>query len=59
MFVIIGSTTADLLVTSEQAFGPTGADGFLWWHLDDDAWVRSDVVEAKGGCAGVPVVESP
>ncbi|MEW5961115.1 MAG: carbohydrate kinase family protein [Chloroflexota bacterium] len=28
MFVIIGSTTADLLVMSEQAFDQSGADGF-------------------------------
>lgn len=35
----------------------TGADGFVWWQLDDESWVRNDVVNAQGDCKSVPVVE--
>jgi hypothetical protein len=28
----------------------TDADGFIWWQLDNDLWVRSDVVEETGRC---------
>jgi hypothetical protein len=27
-----------------------GGDGFTWWQLADESWVRSDVVEEIGAC---------
>ncbi|MBN2305592.1 MAG: SH3 domain-containing protein [Anaerolineae bacterium] len=33
-----------------------GADGFVWWRLETGAWVRSDLVTARGACADVPTV---
>ena len=27
-----------------------GTDGFLWWQLEDESWVRDDVVNAQGDC---------
>ena len=30
-----------------------GEDGYLWWKLDEQRWVRSDVVRANEGCAGL------
>lgn len=37
----------------------TGGDGFIWWHLADDAWVRSDLVAADTGCDQLPVSQIP
>jgi len=34
-----------------------GADGKSWWQLDDESWVRADLVNAVGDCAGVPIVK--
>jgi hypothetical protein len=34
-----------------------GTDGFTWWQLDSEAWVRSDLVQEAGRCEEVPVVE--
>ncbi|MBI5961661.1 MAG: SH3 domain-containing protein [Chloroflexi bacterium] len=31
-----------------------GADGLVWLHLIQDAWVRSDVVTTSGRCEGMP-----
>lgn len=31
-------------------------DGYLWWHLKEGAWVRSDVVQAAGACNLVPPI---
>ena len=36
----------------------TGADGFVWWYLADDAWVRSDLVTTYGNCEAIPQAES-
>lgn len=33
-----------------------GADGFVWWQLSRERWVRSDVVEASGNCDAVVVI---
>lgn len=30
-----------------------GADGFIWWQLEDEAWVREDVVNEAGDCFSV------
>jgi hypothetical protein len=35
-----------------------GSDGFTWWQLDSEAWVRSDLVEEAGHCEEVPVIAS-
>jgi hypothetical protein len=33
-----------------------GDDGFVWWKLESDTWVRSDIVTAGGQCDNVPEV---
>ncbi len=35
-----------------------GSDGKNWWQLDDETWVREDLVTAVGDCANVPIVKS-
>jgi hypothetical protein len=38
-----------------EAVGQNQAsDGFTWWKLEDDSWVRDDVVNAQGDCANIP-----
>ena len=42
-----------------RVVGQTRAsDGFVWWLLDDDTWVRSDVVSESGNCEAVRFVPS-
>ncbi|GAB4510074.1 MAG: hypothetical protein OHK0046_06210 [Anaerolineae bacterium] len=42
-----------------QAIGRSqGEDGFIWYQLDNENWVREDVISASGDCAGVPAVET-
>lgn|GEM_PF-3614486 len=36
-----------------------GTDGFTWWRLGEDFWVRSDLVDEIGDCASVPVLPAP
>ncbi len=48
--------TLDAGQTATVSGQATGADGFVWWTLGPDQWVRSDVVETLGDCAAVPVV---
>lgn len=51
--------TAGQLPAGEEAtvIGQNQAsDGKTWWQLDDESWVREDVVTAIGDCAGVPSV---
>lgn len=33
-----------------------GMDGFVWWQLENEAWLNSDVVEEAGRCMDVPQV---
>ncbi|MEO1286620.1 MAG: hypothetical protein AAFV93_02540 [Chloroflexota bacterium] len=33
-----------------------GDDGFTWWQLADESWVRDDVVITAGFCRALPVV---
>ena len=41
-----------------QAIAQTvGADGFIWWQLDDETWVRDDIVSVEGDCANIPQAE--
>jgi hypothetical protein len=35
-----------------------GSDGLTWWQLDDETWVREDVVTEVGDCTSIPVVEA-
>lgn len=40
---------------SVQVMGQaTGSNGYTWWLLADDSWVREDVVNEIGSCATVP-----
>lgn len=53
-FDVVGTLEAgQSAVVTGQA---TGADSFVWWYLDRDAWARSDVVATSGDCAAVPVI---
>ncbi len=46
--------------TTLEAIGQTiGTDGFTWWLLEDDTWVREDVVNADGFCRVLPTIDSP
>jgi hypothetical protein len=54
-FAIAGSFRRGMML---HAIGQTtGADGFTWWELEDNSWVRDDVVNAVGDCASVPESE--
>ena len=34
----------------------TGSAGFVWWQLEDETWVREDVVSVQGDCVTIPQV---
>lgn len=59
------ATTYDLvrtlnIGTDADAVGQApGADGFTWWRLDDESWVREDLVREEGECSSLPVVAAP
>jgi predicted lipoprotein with Yx(FWY)xxD motif len=46
-----------------QSFGASGqargADGFVWYQLENGAWARSDIVTAEGECGSLPTVAAP
>jgi hypothetical protein len=46
-------TAGTIMEVTGQA---TGDDGFVWWQLEDDSWVRDDIVNVSGDCAEIPVV---
>lgn len=35
-----------------------GSDGLTWWQLDDETWVREDVVTEVGDCTSIPAVSA-
>lgn len=43
-----------ILLATGQA---ESSDGFTWWQLEDDTWVRDDVVNASGDCANIPGID--
>lgn len=48
---------ADILPPRRLAFvidQKLDADNFIWWQLDNELWVRSDVVEETGRCFNQP-----
>ncbi len=57
------STTASVVGTLQAGRGAyidaqrTDSAGFVWWHLLENAWVRSDVVTSAGLCAELPISE--
>lgn len=56
-FNAVGTLAAGSSVTAVgQA---TGADGFVWFNLDNGNWVRSDVVTAEGDCSNLPAAAVP
>ncbi len=61
-FRVSPSTNAEVLGmfmggTSLAATGQTpGVDGYVWWQLENGAWVRSDVVGEVGNCSAVPIL---
>ncbi len=36
-----------------------GDDGFTWWQLDDETWVRSDIVAVSGDCGAFFATPTP
>lgn len=50
------TTSAAIVRTGEanETFSAIGQqtdnDGFTWWHLEDELWVRADVVSEHGDC---------
>jgi len=58
-------TTSELAGTLEPgesmiAVGQaTSDDGFIWWQLENEAWVRSDTVVTSGYCEGLPIIPIP
>lgn len=51
-FDVVGQLSAGETV---QAVAQTLDDeGFIWWQLDDNLWVREDVVNAAGYCRTLP-----
>lgn len=44
--------------TAQEVIGQaSGEGGFVWWQLEDESWVRNDVVRLSGDCRGIPTVE--
>jgi len=41
----------EALTISAQAIG---SDGFVWWRLENNAFVRSDTVSVSGECDAIP-----
>lgn len=35
----------------------TGTDGFVWYQLEDESYVRQDVIALSGDCSAIPAVE--
>ena len=33
-----------------------GDDGMTWWKMDNDSWVRDDIVNVSGDCDDIPTV---
>lgn len=55
-FSIVGQFTgAETLPAIGQQ---VGSDGFTWWLLEDDSWVREDVAVAVGYCRTLPIIEA-
>lgn len=53
-FAIAGQMTAN---SPEDIVGQTvGDDGFVWWQLASESWVRNDVISLSGDCSDVPDV---
>lgn len=36
-----------------------GLDGFVWWTLEGNVWVRSDLVTLEGNCDSLPTIAAP
>jgi hypothetical protein len=54
-FEIVGQLPANEVANVD---GQTeGNDGFVWYHLTDDSWVRSDLIEEIGVCENAPTIE--
>ena len=32
-------------------------DGFIWWQLEDNTWIRDDLVNETGDCLGISILE--
>lgn len=52
-FAAVGVLEADQRTNATAR--ATGADGFTWWQLDDETWVREDVVTERGDCDALPL----
>jgi hypothetical protein len=41
----------------QEVIGQNSDGSFTWWKLDDDTWVREDVVSVQGDCADIPIAK--
>jgi len=56
-FGIAGAAaSSETLVAVAKA---NGSDGFVWFNLEDDSWVRADVVNAPAECDALAVIDAP
>lgn len=51
----VGQLTAEPLEVTAQT---DGADGFTWYQLEDDSFVREDVIAIAGDCSGLPEADT-
>ncbi len=56
-YAIVGSLAAEGTASADGY--AQGADGFRWWRLGEGQWVRADLVDATGACAGLGTVAIP
>ncbi len=55
--IVYGREGALAVGTTARIIGQAdGTDNFVWWQLEDERWVRSDVVGTTGNCGDVQVV---
>jgi hypothetical protein len=47
-----GTLTSETVL--EAVAQTTGTDGFTWWQLEDESWVRDDIVNTRGACRTLP-----
>jgi len=48
---IAGSLVSGQAVIADSQ--TTGDDGFIWWRLANDVWIRQDVAQTSGDCASL------
>jgi uncharacterized protein YraI len=50
------------MLSAGQAVNPVGynrGDGYRWWQISGDEWIRADLVNSSGDCHGVSYTIAP